>query len=51
MRLSKVGFGSNYDLRHRLAERLERSGEPTFSPEGRLSANNIVDRVNLGFDR
>ena len=33
--MRKVGFGSNCDLQHRLALRLEYDGEPTFSPEGR----------------
>jgi hypothetical protein len=31
-----VAVGSNYDLRHRLALRLECDGESTFGPERRL---------------
>lgn len=46
-----VCTGSKCDLRHRVAQRPECDGEPTLSPERRLSANNIVDRVNLGLDR
>ena len=33
---SNFRSGSNYDLRHRLALRLECDGEPTFGPERRL---------------
>ena len=33
-RLPKVGFGSNYDLRHRLALRLECADKPTLSESG-----------------
>jgi len=32
---TKVGSGSNYDLRHRLELRLEYGGEPTLSLERR----------------
>ena len=33
---TNVRVGSNCDLRHRLALRLECDGEPTFGPERRL---------------
>ncbi len=36
---SKVRVGSNCDLRHRLALRLECDGEPTFTPERRLGSD------------
>ena len=33
------GFGSNYDLRHRLALRLQCDGDPTFRPKRRLGSD------------